>query len=237
MTGTKNILKVATYNVHSWRGMDRVVSPQRVLGVAASLGPDIVALQEAVSLSRTGSPCSLTELAEAMGYHVIFGSTMLRSDSRYGNALLSKRQPEHVEYHTLECPGREPRGALEGFFDINGVPFKVLATHLGLNRQARNCQLEKLLSAFVRQDADVTLLMGDMNEWLPWGRVLRRLRGTFGGSVACRTFPSVWPALALDRIYVRPVHRLISLHAVRSPITRVASDHLPLVAEVDVSPG
>lgn len=83
--------------------------------VVDSLNADILALQEVVSPQKMGLPCTMTEIANGHGYHVVFGRTMLREDSRYGNALLSKKEPISVHRHDISVPGREPRGALEVF--------------------------------------------------------------------------------------------------------------------------
>jgi hypothetical protein len=47
-----------------------------------------------------------------------------------------------------------------------------------------------------------------------------------------RSFPSRWPLLALDRVWVRPRPSLLALKAHRSPLAAKASDHLPVKAIV-----
>jgi endonuclease/exonuclease/phosphatase family metal-dependent hydrolase len=228
-------LRVATYNIHSWKGTDGAVDPHRVMAVVASLNADVVALQEVVSPHLAGVGRSLREMAGEQGYHVTFGPTMFRSDSRYGNALLSRQPPAGVRRHNLECPGREPRGALDVAFDYGGTRLRFLATHLGLTRWERVCQMRTLHPLLREDEAHVTFFMGDLNEWLPWGYARRRLRSLLGSVPALRTFPSRFPLLALDRIHFRPCHRLMSLGVVRNADTSLASDHLPLLAEVDIS--
>ena len=49
---------------------------------------------------------------------------------------------------------------------------------------------------------------------------------------ATRTFPSRFPAFALDRVWVHPAARLVDIEVDRSRPARIASDHLPLVARV-----
>ena len=43
-----------------------------------------------------------------------------------------------------------------------------------------------------------------------------------------------WRDFALDRIWVRPQRFLSKLHAFKTPLSRMASDHLPLVADIDL---
>jgi endonuclease/exonuclease/phosphatase family metal-dependent hydrolase len=73
--------------------------------------------------------------------------------------------------------------------------------------------------------------MGDLNEWYLWGRPLRWLHARFCAMRTPATFPAHRPVLKLDRIWAHPTSALQSLRAHRTPLSRVASDHLPLVAE------
>ena len=225
-------LRVATYNVHGWVGADGRRDPDRIMDVVASLDADVVALQEVLSPGRRSGKCCLTELAERLGMHATFGRTLLRNDAHYGNALLSKAAPIRVARHALDCLGHEPRGVLEAHIPFSGESVRVIATHLSLDRRERRCQLDTLHTLANGRDAGITLLLGDLNEWLPWGHIPRRLHDLFGAVRTPRTFPSRLPLFALDRILVRPKARLLSLEAVRDGAARVASDHLPLVGVV-----
>jgi endonuclease/exonuclease/phosphatase family metal-dependent hydrolase len=82
----------------------------------------------------------------------------------------------------------------------------------------------------------ITIVMGDINEWLPGSRPLRWLQGRLGRSPAPRTYPAFFPLFALDRIWVWPIRALQSIRAHDSPVARIASDHLPLVADVTAIP-
>jgi endonuclease/exonuclease/phosphatase family metal-dependent hydrolase len=48
------------------------------------------------------------------------------------------------------------------------------------------------------------------------------------------TFPAAWPIRPLDGIFVRGDVRAHGCSPVIDPLTRSASDHLPLVAELDL---
>jgi hypothetical protein len=69
---------------------------------------------------------------------------------------------------------------------------------------------------------------------LPGARAARRLHAHFGETPAPATFPSGWPLFALDRLWVNPLHCLRELAVHRSPLSRVASDHLPLAATLEL---
>jgi endonuclease/exonuclease/phosphatase family metal-dependent hydrolase len=94
--------------------------------------------------------------------------------------------------------------------------------------------MRRLLPLLDNSRAVVTILLGDFNEWLAWGRPLRWIDRRFGRFPAPATFPSRRPLLALDRIWVDPADRLVSLQCHRHVPADRASDHLPLVAEVAV---
>ena len=230
-------LRVATYNIHSWQGMDGKRDPDRIFEAVASLDADLLALQEVISPQDTSAACSLREMASRQGYHVTYGHTLLRQDSHYGNALLSRKEPVRVLRHDLSFPEREPRGALETIFSYDGVTVKAVATHLGLNPKERAYQMDRLFPLLAAKDADITLFLGDFNDWYAWSAVRRRIRGLFGPQPQPRTFPSIFPILALDKVHVRPTSRLEEVTPIRTDKTKKASDHLPLVATVNISHG
>jgi endonuclease/exonuclease/phosphatase family metal-dependent hydrolase len=80
----------------------------------------------------------------------------------------------------------------------------------------------------------VAVLLGDLNEWLLWGRPLRWLRRHFAPAPHLPTWPARLPMFALDRIWVQPHDALLSLDTHRTPAARRASDHLPLKALLSV---
>jgi endonuclease/exonuclease/phosphatase family metal-dependent hydrolase len=74
--------------------------------------------------------------------------------------------------------------------------------------------------------------MGDINEWFPPSPGLRSMNRHLGPTPALPSFPSRLPVLALDRIWVRPRGALVALAVHRSALARIASDHLPVRAEL-----
>jgi endonuclease/exonuclease/phosphatase family metal-dependent hydrolase len=49
------------------------------------------------------------------------------------------------------------------------------------------------------------------------------------------TFPAPAPMLALDRVYTHRA-KVLSVHAHDTPASRRASDHLPIVARIELPP-
>ena len=127
--------------------------------------------------------------------------------------------------------GREPRNALDVDLEVNGETVRVIVTHLGLWPAERRYQVKQILKMLKETPiCERVIVLGDINEWLPLGRPLRWMNALFGHSIAERSFPSRWPLVALDRVWVRPRHALLALKAHRSPLAGVASDHLPVKA-------
>jgi endonuclease/exonuclease/phosphatase family metal-dependent hydrolase len=50
MKKSHHVLRVATYNIHKCRGLDRRVRPERILDVLKHINADIIALQEVLSI-------------------------------------------------------------------------------------------------------------------------------------------------------------------------------------------
>jgi endonuclease/exonuclease/phosphatase family metal-dependent hydrolase len=169
-----------------------------------------------------------------MQAQVIEGMTMQDESGHYGNVVLSRLPPGRIQRHDLSVAGREPRGAIEVNVGINGVDLRIVATHLGLRPGERRCQVRRLLPVFGEETDRVDILLGDLNEWFPCGRPLRRLHRLFGAMRAPATFPAGYPLFALDRFWARPRSLVASLRVHKSPLAREASDHLPLVADLDV---
>jgi endonuclease/exonuclease/phosphatase family metal-dependent hydrolase len=224
--------RLASYNIHRFIGRDGEYAPARTVLQIQQLQATVVALQEVHADDRQGMEL-LNRMARNNGYRLILGPTMVEaSGHQYGNALLHPDNATQIRHHDLSRPGREPRGAIEARLELGGEPWRIFATHLGLSPGERRWQVRRLLQE-MEADGDMnTILMGDLNEWFLWGRPLRWLKRYFHLSHQPPTFPARWPLLALDRIWVYPCQRLQSVHVVKTVLSRDASDHLPLLAEI-----
>ena len=231
---TPDEITVASFNIHQCLGMDDRKDPERTAGVIAELDAHLVGLQE-VHSTFIESP-QLDTLTQTTGLHVIPGPTMHRSDGHYGNVLLTAYSPLTVRPIDLSFPGREPRGAIDTELDIQGRSVRVIVTHLGLNVRERQFQVDRLADSLLPQKHDLLVLMGDFNEWLPFRRQLLLLNRLLGKISTRPTYPSRYPILALDRIWVRPKQALQAAKIHKSPLARIASDHLPLKARIAIAP-
>lgn len=227
----KTSLRIATYNIHACIGRDKQFDPQRVVDVIRNIDADVIALQE-VEHHMVDDLDLLQFIAKEAGYQAYAGPTMKRGQRNYGNAVLSRLPVTNKLTRDLSVDGREPRGLIELQLEIHGQTVLILATHLGLRPAERRLQTEQIIALLSLQQADTTILLGDLNEWFLWGRPLRWLSRHFEKTPHVATFPVFWPFLALDRIWVNPVSQLLSLTSHQVSPARQASDHLPLVAEI-----
>ncbi|MEJ2589751.1 MAG: hypothetical protein P8165_19660 [Deltaproteobacteria bacterium] len=108
------------------------------------------------------------------------GMTLCRKDTHFGNVLLTHYPVHHIHRLDLSVKGREPRGAIMASVEVARLPIRVIATHLGLKRDERRHQVRQILNELRSDDPGVTLLLGDLNEWDPFGMVSRFLRIHFG---------------------------------------------------------
>jgi len=219
---------VATYNVHRCIGTDGRCDPDRVCAVLREVGADLIGLQEVAS----GLGGQLEYLAKQTGLSAVAGPLLPFGDHQLGNALLARYPLGEPRVVALDVDGREPRAAIDVEVRVDEDDWRVLVTHFGLQGRERRQQAVRLIRAIEeRPPTRRTLILGDVNEWMRGGRSLRRLRAAFGGR-SVPSFPSLWPLLALDQVLVQPAGALGKVWAHRSPLSRVASDHVTVVATV-----
>ena len=226
----KRPLAIATWNVHGGVGRDGRYHPARIALVVEEMGADIVALQEVGS--RSAAENLLAVLVRETGFHAVDAFTLKRNGSDFGNAVLSRYPIQETTRLDLTQPRCEPRSAVDAVIAVPGGPLRVIATHLGLRPSERRDQVKRLLAALERETPLPTVLTGDVNEWYLWGRPLRWLHRHFKRTPAPPTFPAWRPVFALDRLWTEPAPLLAELRVHSSPLTRIASDHLPLVARL-----
>lgn len=229
-------MKVASYNIHKCRGVDGRTRPDRILAVVKELNADLIALQEVDKrFGRRDGLLDPEAIRRETGMRLLVQSDSPQGHGWHGNALLVRAEPRSYRRIRLRLPGFEPRGAIVAELDLGGGEFRVIAAHLGLLRQSRLDQASALLKAHRERTPMPTILMGDFNEWRSRRRSsLSILEPTFGSGASPRSFPARRPIFALDRILGWPYGLVTNLDVHASPTSRIASDHLPLTALVDL---
>lgn len=231
-------LKVATYNIHKCVGTDRRRDPARVLAVLAEIDADIVALQEAdrrFGMRYSAIPHHL--FLEHSDYMPVELSG--RAPNRpmgigwHGNAILVRRGIEVRHAEPLVIPTLEPRGAVVAELRVNGMSLRIVGAHLDLSGLWRRRQIRAMLAYLDSVAAHMpTVIMGDFNQWSDRGALSEF---AFHHHRLVKTPPSFHsrrPVARLDRIIVSHDLAVEAAGAHVSPLSRLASDHLPLWAKL-----
>lgn len=231
-------LTLVSYNIHSGIGTDGRFDLHRVAEVLSEIDADIIALQEVGDFrGRMEKEAHPEHLAEHLGLHMAFGPNVVRNGRRFGNTILSRLPIVRSRNYDLSVQRREPRGALRCDLElVGGGQLHVFCVHLGLSMRERRHQESLLLGADILRDAvrpGPLVVCGDFNYW--WARQVPALarRAIHDAALMLRrperTYHSRFPFLRLDRIYVDAGVRPLHIRSHRSPKSKEASDHLPLV--------
>ena len=228
---SKPSLRVASWNIHKAVGTDLRRDTDRVLAGIAALQADIVALQEADKrLGARPSALPRDRIAELTGLVPLAIGRNAVSLGWHGNALLARPGIHLTGVEHLDLPGHEPRGAVIADLDTPN-PLRVVCVHLGLLRSARRQQLDAIKAALNRHPTRPTVILGDFNEWSTRSGT-EPLNGPFRVHVPGRSYPAGRPVAALDRIALSAGMHLLDAGTLSTPISRRASDHLPVWADV-----
>ncbi len=246
-------LRVLTYNAHACEGMDGRVSPRRIARVIAARSPDLVALQELdFGRRRSRAEDQAGIIARELEMHFAFCPTVTRGEEHYGHALFSRWPIEIVRRAFLPADPKgwweEPRAALWARIIVGARRLNFITTHLGLGLEERRRQMEALMGpewiGSLPPGEDV-ILCGDFNA-LP-GSVpyrlaarakhgLRDAQASLRGHTPLRTFSSTKPFARIDHVFASSAFVPEKIIVPRDRVSRVASDHLPLVVDYAIGP-
>lgn len=225
-------LRVATYNIRKCVGLDWRRRPERILAVINSLDADVVVLQEADKrFGRRLTTLAHTSLGEA-GWHPIAIAQHDGGIGWHGNAILLRDEHKVEHVHRCELPAFEPRGAIVADLDIRGARLRAVGTHLGLTHGMRVRQAHHIIMELDRMEPLPTVIMGDMNAWHPTSGCIAIFADRFDFAEPRATYHASRPVVPFDRIGVSGGLRVLEHGIVREGPAAVASDHLPLWADL-----
>ena len=232
-------VRIATYNIHRCRGMDRRVDPSRIVDVLRDIDADVIALQEVIGAGPNDSGHA-EEIGAALGMGWVMASVRHLRGHQFGNMILSHYPiRQHVQYD-LSWRTCEPRCCQRADILVDDRTLHLFNVHLGTAYRERKDQAGRL--ATIVHDGRVNppkILLGDFNEWsggLATAELTRQLEAIDLRTHLRRrrTYPGLLPLLHLDHIYYEG---LVDIAGVEIPRTRkslMASDHLPFLAELRV---
>lgn len=249
--GSGQTVKVLTVNVHKgFTIFNRRFILRELRDAIRGTAPDVIFLQEvlgehhrhAARLHGWPTTSHYEYLADSIWTDFAYGRNAVYPAGHHGNAVLSKYPISEYVNHDVSVNRHEARGILHCVLQApdNELRIHAVCVHLGLRETHRRQQLQRLCE-LVRNDipaGEPVIVAGDFNDWrLKAGRHLTRcgLVDVFAHAHGSpiRTFPARCPLLRLDRIYVGNIKRHRPIPMARRPWSGL-SDHLPLVAEVDV---
>jgi endonuclease/exonuclease/phosphatase family metal-dependent hydrolase len=227
-------LKVATYNIRKCIGTDRRRDPERVLAVLREIDADVVALQEAdrrFGLRVSAIPHHM--FLENSDYVPVDFGGRAHGIGWHGNAILVRKGIEVRHAQPLIIPTLEPRGAVVAELRIKGLALRILGVHLDLSGLWRRRQIRAILAHLDAAPQHLpTVIMGDFNQWSDRGALSEF---AFHHHRLVKTPPSFHsrkPVARLDRIIVSHDIVVDAADAHNSKLATLASDHLPLWAEI-----
>ncbi len=237
-------LRLATWNIHKGIGTDRRYEIERTMAILSGIDADVVCLQEVDEhVPRSSFHRQARLIADSLGYrHVAVGLNVRVRGGHYGNVTLSRfpvRDAHNVDL-TIR-PKKRRSGLVTRILGPDGRPYVVGNVHLGLLHLERAFQMRALLRHLrdASGEDEALVIAGDTNDWgnrigrpLERKGVLRVAREAHHRSAGPRTFPSSRPLAALDKIFLRPSMKVLAVTTVLDERTAVASDHLPLVADL-----
>jgi endonuclease/exonuclease/phosphatase family metal-dependent hydrolase len=239
-------IRIATYNVHKCVGMDRKLMPARIAEVIAEIHPDVIGLQEVLSVDTEHQEDHQAQyLAESLGMHVALGEVRQLYGGAYGNIVLSRFPLHGFCTFDLSAPGQERRGCVRTDVLLPaGDVLHLFNFHLGTGFLERRWQARRIAEIELIRSRDLRgprIVVGDFNEWTR-GLVSTMFAAELRGAdirlqlKQRRTYPGILPVLHLDHIYYDDDLVLEHVFLHRSRKALVASDHLPLVADFAVRP-
>jgi endonuclease/exonuclease/phosphatase family metal-dependent hydrolase len=232
-------LRIATYNIHRCKGLDRRTDVHRLARVIAGLGIDVIAMQEVMGPGADGMG-QAEEIAALLGMTPVMAPTRLLRGRPFGNAIIGRFPVRRHEQYDISWRDREPRACQRVDLDVGHAILHLFNVHLGtslLERRKQALHLARILDT--PSIGEPKIMLGDFNEWLrgPATRVLMERLDSLDLRTHLkrrRTYPGILPMLHLDHIYYRGRVDVTRVELCRTRTALIASDHLPLVAELKI---
>ena len=250
-------VRLVTFNTHHGVGDDERHDLPRLAKLLHSVDADVICLQEVDRYygDRSEDVDQALLLSRALDMQLAWGPAIdePRPDGgprQYGNALLSRLPILVSDVHPLPGGG-EPRSALRTMLELDGGTLWVTATHLTTRSAPERAEQVAALAALHTEPMEGGVLVGDFNT-PPGAPELAVLRERFTDAWESAlerddqagwrfwrgddgdTFPASSPRKRIDQVWVSAG---VTVAAARVLDAEGASDHLPLVVDLEVRSG
>jgi endonuclease/exonuclease/phosphatase family metal-dependent hydrolase len=241
-------LKVLTVNTHKgFTHFNRRFILPELRDAVRLVGADVVFLQEvhgaqsqhAQRVPNWPARPQYEFLADSLWTDFAYGRNAVYPHGDHGNAVLSKFPIVRHQNLDVSVGRAENRGLLHCVLQLPGpIELHAICVHLGLREAERQRQLTLLCQLLARLPAAAPVVVaGDFNDWrqratavLQDAAGLHEVFARAQGATA-KSYPAIWPALRLDRIYARNVLTSAPQVLSRRPWSHL-SDHVPLAVQV-----
>jgi endonuclease/exonuclease/phosphatase family metal-dependent hydrolase len=223
-------MRLLTYNVRSLRDDEAAVA--RVIRAAR---PDVVAIQEAPRFLRWRSKCAA--LARRCGLVIVGGGRPAAANLLMSSLAVDVESTRDVLFS--KDFGLHQRGAALAVLRLGGARFAVAGTHLDLVEEPRVRHVAELDGALVGYvpDGVPVIVAGDVNDrpGSPTWQALaeRRVDADPGGF----TYSAADPVRRIDGVFVDPGLRVVHAEVLGTPDVTIASDHRPVLVELQLPAG
>lgn len=228
-------IRLLTYNIHGGTGIDRKHDYQRIGAFLKNQAIDIALIQEMDT--RPPARSTQQDIEDICTDHFPYffpAVSVAEKEGWYGNAVLSRYKAQRHDVIDISVKKREPRNIQEVFFETPEGQLHVMNTHKGLRRGERHQQMAKL-DILLQRKSDIPLIVGgDINEWNSYSGALRKLDKSLSAVSTKATFPTIFPLFKLDRLWCRPHTMIKSVRTLKTPETKIFSDHYPVLAELSL---
>ena len=251
-TSGSSTIRAMTYNIHSCVNMDGKVHPERIAGVIDELSPDVVALQEVdAGIPRTHHQDQAKIIGEILNMDFRFFPVVKNGDQKYGLAILSRFPFQDVRvgwlpslYSKLKLK-LQKRGVMWATLKTSSGPLHFFNTHLSLYRLERRKQSQVLLGKdwlMAAPKGEPLVFCGDLNAG-PLSPIYRRLsrylmdvqKTPTRSKRSKPTFSSRRPLFRIDHMFISRDLRMLNTFVPINENSRLASDHLPLCADLKIA--
>jgi len=244
-------LKILSFNIHkgiSWHGLSPTLEVIRT--IIRMSEADLVFLQEVHGENARNKKewekfnSQYEFLADEIWSHHCYAKNAVYDHGHHGNVILSKFPILNWQKLDISTNRFEKRGLLSAQIDLCRSDKSILhahCVHLNLLPQGRKIQYQQIIKSLQASSSEwgPLIVAGDFNDWNNQAENLfskpLQLQNCFANceNKKRRTFPSPLPLLSLDRIYAKNV-QVLKATILNSSLAKSASDHLPLMVELEV---
>ena len=230
--------RIMTFNIHHGVGTDDMYSLSRIARIIREYSPQFVCLNEVDNQTeRTYRDDQARILAAELGMEFTFARNLSLQGGWYGNAILSKYPIYFSENKILSNrEDKEPRGLLHTILSVNDKKLHIYNTHLSTDSLGSTAELQEMMNHVLDWGLEEPVIIaGDFNV-LPSSKQVSDLTYYFydvGAHVEQEqlTFPSTNPAKRIDYIFMNDRLVPLTVQTINNDYSRVASDHLPVIAK------